>query len=114
MTADSTVGAGRPRGLSDTLRARAFAEGTIDYQRILRTLAERMARLVGHGERELAEPLERTRHRPRCLYLSGTPRRRLRSTACSIPPSRWLHEPVIPDVLLERVRDIGSPTTLRG
>ena len=47
MTADSTVSDGRLRGLSDTMRA--FAEATIDYQRLLRTVAERMARLVGHG-----------------------------------------------------------------
>jgi len=47
MTADSTVSDGRLRGLSDTMRA--FAEATIDYQRLLRTVAERMAKLVGHG-----------------------------------------------------------------
>ena len=47
MTADSTVSDGRLRGLSDTMRA--FAEATIDYQRLLRTVAERMAGLVGHG-----------------------------------------------------------------
>jgi PAS domain S-box-containing protein len=47
MTADSTVSDGRLRGLSDTMRA--FAEATIDYQRLLRTVAERMAALVGHG-----------------------------------------------------------------
>ncbi|HEY3254497.1 MAG TPA: ATP-binding protein [Polyangiaceae bacterium] len=47
MTADSTVGDGRLRGLSDTMRA--FAEATIDYQRLLSTVAERMTRLVGHG-----------------------------------------------------------------
>ncbi len=47
MTADSTVGDGRLRGLSDTMRA--FAEATIDYQRLLCTVAERMARLVGQG-----------------------------------------------------------------
>ena len=44
---DSTISDGRLRGLSDTMRA--FAEATIDYQRLLRTVAERMARLVGHG-----------------------------------------------------------------
>ncbi|HYQ46870.1 MAG TPA: ATP-binding protein [Polyangiaceae bacterium] len=47
MTVDSTVSDGRLRGLSDTMRA--FAEATIDYQRLLATVAERMARLVGHG-----------------------------------------------------------------
>ena len=47
MTADSTAGDGRLRGLSDTMRA--FAEATIDYQRLLSTVAERMARLVGQG-----------------------------------------------------------------
>src|SRR4051812_48507374 len=47
MTSDSTVSDGRLRGLSDTMRA--FAEATIDYQRLLRTVAERMAGLVGHG-----------------------------------------------------------------
>ncbi|HYP97159.1 MAG TPA: ATP-binding protein [Polyangiaceae bacterium] len=47
MTADSTISDGRLRGLSDTMRA--FAEATIDYQRLLRTVAERMAKLVGHG-----------------------------------------------------------------
>lgn len=47
MTADSTESDGRLRGLSDTMRA--FAEATIDYQRLLSTVAERMARLVGHG-----------------------------------------------------------------
>ncbi|MEI9939468.1 MAG: ATP-binding protein [Pseudomonadota bacterium] len=47
MTADSTVGDGRLRGLSDTMRA--FAEATIDYQRLLGTVAERMASLVGQG-----------------------------------------------------------------
>src|SRR6187431_2870987 len=47
MTADSTVSDGRQRGLSDAMRA--FAEATIDYQRLLRTVAERMARLLGHG-----------------------------------------------------------------
>ena len=47
MTADSTVSDGRLRGLSDTMRA--FAEATIDYQRLLHTVAERMAQLVGHG-----------------------------------------------------------------
>jgi len=47
MTTDPAIGAGRLRGLSDTMRA--FAEATIDYQRLLSTVAERMARLVGHG-----------------------------------------------------------------
>jgi len=47
MTDDSTVSDGRLRGLSDTMRA--FAEATIDYPRLLRTVAERMSRLVGHG-----------------------------------------------------------------
>src|SRR3954466_4880518 len=47
MTTDPAIGDGRLRGLSDTMRA--FAEATIDYQRLLRTVAERMARLVGHG-----------------------------------------------------------------
>jgi PAS domain S-box-containing protein len=47
MTADSTIGDARLRGLSDTMRA--FAEATIDYQRLLATVAERMARLVGQG-----------------------------------------------------------------
>src|SRR6188768_463 len=47
MTADPTVNDGRLYSLSDTMRA--FAEATIDYQRLLRTVAERMARLVGHG-----------------------------------------------------------------
>ncbi|HEY0464335.1 MAG TPA: GAF domain-containing protein, partial [Polyangiaceae bacterium] len=47
MTTDPTIGDGRLRGLSDTMRA--FAEATIDYQRLLQTVAERMARLVGHG-----------------------------------------------------------------
>jgi len=47
MTADSTVSDGRLRGLADTMRA--FAEATIDYQRLLRTVAERMAGLIGHG-----------------------------------------------------------------
>src|SRR3954447_17017354 len=47
MTADSTASDGRLRGLSDTMRA--FAEATIDYQRLLRTVAECMARLIGHG-----------------------------------------------------------------
>ena len=47
MTADSTVSDGRLRGLPDTMRA--FAEATIDYQRLLRTVAERLARLVGDG-----------------------------------------------------------------
>src|SRR6478736_5321768 len=47
MTGDSTVSDGRLRGLSDTMRA--FAEATIDYQRLLKIVAERMARLVGHG-----------------------------------------------------------------
>ena len=47
MTADSTVSDGRLRGLSDSLRA--FAEATIDYQRLLCTVAERMAGLLGHG-----------------------------------------------------------------
>jgi two-component system cell cycle sensor histidine kinase/response regulator CckA len=45
--ADSTLSDGRLRGLSDTMRA--FAEATIDYQRLLNTVAARMARLVGHG-----------------------------------------------------------------
>jgi len=47
MTTDPTVSDGRLRGLSDTMRA--FAEATIDYQRLLRTVAERLAHLVGHG-----------------------------------------------------------------
>ena len=45
--ADPTISDGRLRGLSDTMRA--FAEATIDYQRLLSTVAERMAGLVGHG-----------------------------------------------------------------
>ena len=47
MTGDLLVADGRLRGLSDTMRA--FAEATIDYQRLLNTVAERMARLVGNG-----------------------------------------------------------------
>src|SRR5204863_5030339 len=47
MTGDSTVSDGRLRGLSDSMRA--FAEATIDYQRLLATVVEHMARLVGHG-----------------------------------------------------------------
>jgi len=47
MTRDQTVNDGRLHGLSDTMRA--FAEATIDYERLLRTVAQRMAGLVGHG-----------------------------------------------------------------
>ena len=47
MTGELLVASGRLHGLSDTMRA--FAEATIDYQRLLDTVAERMARLVGNG-----------------------------------------------------------------
>jgi PAS domain S-box-containing protein len=47
MTADPTVSDRRLRGQSDTMRA--FAEATIDYQRLLCTVAERMSRVLGHG-----------------------------------------------------------------
>ena len=47
MTGQLPVPDGRLYGLSDTMRA--FAEATIDYQRLLSTVAERMARLLGNG-----------------------------------------------------------------
>ncbi|MES1178597.1 MAG: ATP-binding protein [Myxococcales bacterium] len=47
MTGELLVPDGRLHGLSDTMRA--FAEATIDYQRLLNTVAERMASLVGNG-----------------------------------------------------------------
>ncbi|HET7542385.1 MAG TPA: ATP-binding protein [Polyangiaceae bacterium] len=47
MSADSTASDGRLRGLSDTMRA--FAEATIDYQLLLRTVTERMCGLLGQG-----------------------------------------------------------------
>jgi two-component system cell cycle sensor histidine kinase/response regulator CckA len=47
MTGELLVPDGRLHGLSDTMRA--FAEATIDYQRLLNTVAERMAHLVGDG-----------------------------------------------------------------
>lgn len=47
MTGDLLEAGGRLHGLSDTMRA--FAEATVDYQRLLATVAERMARLVGNG-----------------------------------------------------------------
>src|SRR3954470_24441617 len=47
MTGDLPAPDGRLHGLPDTMRA--FAEATIDYQRLLNTVAERMGRLVGNG-----------------------------------------------------------------
>jgi two-component system cell cycle sensor histidine kinase/response regulator CckA len=47
MTGDSGSHDRRLHELSDTMRA--FAEATIDYERLLRTVAERMALLVGDG-----------------------------------------------------------------
>jgi two-component system, cell cycle sensor histidine kinase and response regulator CckA len=47
MTGDTLLPEGRLHGLSDTMRA--FAEATIDYQRLLKTVAQRMAQLVGNG-----------------------------------------------------------------
>ncbi|MEO6600793.1 MAG: GAF domain-containing protein, partial [Polyangiaceae bacterium] len=47
MTGDLLLPGERLHGLFDTMRA--FAEATIDYQRLLNTVAEHMARLVGNG-----------------------------------------------------------------
>ena len=47
MTGDFGSRDRRLHGLSDTMRA--FAEATIDYQRLLRTVAERMAALLDSG-----------------------------------------------------------------
>ena len=47
MTGDFVSSDRRLHELSDTMRA--FAEATIDYQRLLRTVAERMAALLGGG-----------------------------------------------------------------
>ncbi len=47
MTGDLVSHDRRLHELSDTMRA--FAEATIDYQRLLRTVAERMAELLGSG-----------------------------------------------------------------
>jgi two-component system cell cycle sensor histidine kinase/response regulator CckA len=47
MTGDLGTNDRRLHGLSDTMRA--FAEATIDYQRLLRTVAERMAALLDGG-----------------------------------------------------------------
>ncbi|HEY4107240.1 MAG TPA: ATP-binding protein [Polyangiaceae bacterium] len=47
MTGDPASDSRRLHGLSDTMRA--FAEATTDYVRLLNTVAERMAKLVGDG-----------------------------------------------------------------
>ncbi len=47
MTGDFSTNDRRLRGLADTMRA--FAEATIDYRRLLQTVAEHLAKLVGDG-----------------------------------------------------------------
>jgi len=105
---------------------RAFAEATIDYQRLLCTVAERMARLVGHGcvivlvskDGQQLCPVAVYFEDPNLmrgvLYLSGYTEEAIAQHGLLDSSIVLLQKPVTPDVLLERVRELlESPPSNR-